>query len=278
MENDPQFVNFKVEFINFFCRNHRFGAILRDGFNHILIGEKIDIFDENCENGDFVSVISPWKRHLQKKRSIPRRSQRKMQENCHLRFLIFKLLSQRFFDLKLAIFRFFENSKKRKFWRTWPPNYGRFLNTPIKVDRWKTLLVPCTSKLTLSIFFVGPFVLAQFWAIAPVISWSVKKLIFLMKIVKKGRFCFDHISMKTESLIKVWGSKTYLLDRPRRWVGIKAKTIISKGPILLYKVSHFSIFLKISKTVICHLRFWIFKILSQRFFNLKYGIFRFFEN
>ena len=65
-----------------------------------------------CKTGDFDRGISPWKRRLQKKRSIPRRSQRKMQENCHLRFLIFKLSSQRFFDLKLVNFRFFKNSKK----------------------------------------------------------------------------------------------------------------------------------------------------------------------
>jgi len=46
-------VYFKVDFINFFRRSLRFGAILGDRFDHILIGEKIDIFDENCENGRF---------------------------------------------------------------------------------------------------------------------------------------------------------------------------------------------------------------------------------
>ena len=95
---------FKVDFINFFPRSLRFCAILSDRFDHILIGEKIDIFDENCEN---------------------------------------------------------------------------------------------------------------------------------------GRFCFNHISMKTESPIKVWGSKTYLSDRPRRWMGKKAKTILSKGPISLCKITLF---------------------------------------
>ena len=69
-------------------------------------------FLEICKLGDFDRQISPWKQRLEKKRSTPRRSQRKMQENCHLKFLIFKLLSQRFFDLKLVIFRFFKNSKK----------------------------------------------------------------------------------------------------------------------------------------------------------------------
>ena len=117
--------------------------------------KKLIFLMKNVKMGDFVSVISAWKRRLQKKQSIPQRSQRKMQENCHLRFLIFKLLSQRFFDLKLAIFRFFKNSKKRKFWRFWPPNCGRFLNTQIKVNRCKMLVSLCTSKLLLSIFFVA---------------------------------------------------------------------------------------------------------------------------
>ena len=90
--------------------------------------------------------------------------------------------------LKLAIFSFFKNSKKRKFWRFWPPNCGRFLNTPIKVNRWKTLLGPCTLKLLLSIFFVGRFVLAQFWAITLIISWSVKKLDFCDEMIKN-----DHL-------------------------------------------------------------------------------------
>ena len=108
MENAPRSVYFKVDFINFFRRSLRFGAILSDRFDHILIGEKIDIFDENCEN---------------------------------------------------------------------------------------------------------------------------------------GRFCFSHISMKTKSPIKVWGSKMYLSDRPRRWVGKQKKKIISKGQILLCQITHlFAIF------------------------------------
>ena len=44
---------FKVDFINFFRRSLRFCAILSDRFDHILIGEKNDIFMENCENGRF---------------------------------------------------------------------------------------------------------------------------------------------------------------------------------------------------------------------------------
>ena len=51
-----------------------------------------------------------------------------------------------------------------------------------------------------------------------------------------------------ESPIKVRGSKTYLSDGPRRWVGKKAKKIISKGRILPYENAHFSTFLEICKT------------------------------
>ena len=50
------------------------------------------------------------------------------------------------------------------------------------------ILSLCTSKLILSIFFGGPFVFAQFWDITLIISWSVKKLIFLMKILKMADF------------------------------------------------------------------------------------------
>ena len=87
------------------------------------------VFLKISNTGNFDRQISPWKQHLQKKWSIPRRRQRKIQEICHLRFFIFELSSQRFFDLKFAIFRFFKNSKKRKFWRFWLPNCGHFLNT-----------------------------------------------------------------------------------------------------------------------------------------------------
>jgi len=121
VENDPRSVYFKVDFINFFRRSLRFGAILSDCFDHILISEKIDIFDENCEN---------------------------------------------------------------------------------------------------------------------------------------GQFCFSHISMKTESPIKVWGSKTHLSDRPRRLVGKKAKTILSKGPILLYKITLFWPFFRFFGAVFAI--FWLF--------------------
>ena len=81
MQNDPQSVYFKVAFINFFRRTLRFGAILSDHFDHILIGEKIDIFVENCKMGDFVSVISPWRRSPRLKFRGPKRTFWTGQEN-----------------------------------------------------------------------------------------------------------------------------------------------------------------------------------------------------
>ena len=56
--------------------------------------------------------ISPWKQHRQKKQSRPWRSQRKNPQNCHLRFLIFETLSQRFFAAKLGFFQFFQKRQK----------------------------------------------------------------------------------------------------------------------------------------------------------------------
>ena len=94
--------------------------------DQILLYEKHP-FLKLSNTGNFDRQISPWKQHLQKKQSIPR--QQKIQDFCHLRFFIFELSSQRFFDLKLAIFRFLKNSKKCKFLQTWPSNFGCFLNT-----------------------------------------------------------------------------------------------------------------------------------------------------
>ena len=71
-----------------------------------------------------------------------------------------------------------------------------------------------------------------------------EKIDILMKIMKKGRLCFCHISMKTESPIKVLGSKMYLWGRPRRWVWKKAKKIISKGPIIAVRKRPFFYFLR----------------------------------
>ena len=58
--------------------------------------------------------ISPWRQHLQKKWSIPQRSQRKMQQNCQFRILIFETLSQRFFYWKFVIFQKFKKLKNLK--------------------------------------------------------------------------------------------------------------------------------------------------------------------
>ena len=174
-----------------------------------------------------------------------------MQENCHLRFLIFELSSQRFFDLKF--FGFFKNSKRRKFLLNWPSNCGCFLNTPIKVNRWKTLIGPCSSKLILSIFFVGRFVLAQFWAIALIISWSVKKSDFLTKWSKM--IIYDRSAIIAgnphfESPIKVGGCKTKLSVGPRRWLGKKAKKSCLRGEFCRTKTPIFCFFLKFSKMAI----------------------------
>ena len=120
MENAPRSMYFKVDFINFFRRTLRFCAILSDRFDHILISEKIDIFDENFE---------------------------------------------------------------------------------------------------------------------------------------KGRFRFGHISMKTESPIKVWGLKAYLSDRPRRWVGKQAKKSFLRGQFCCTKTPFFEFFWKFPKLVILICKF-----------------------
>ena len=57
----------------------------------------------------------------------------------------------------------------------------------------------------------------SFGAIASFIFWSVKKLHFWLRLLKRGRCYFRHISMKTESPIKLWGSKLLFSDRLSRW-------------------------------------------------------------
>ena len=69
------------------------------------------------------------------------------------------------------------------------------------------ILVTCASKLILSIFFVGAFVFAQFWAIASIISWSVKKMILLWKIVKMGDFVSVISPWKRSPRLKFGGPK-----------------------------------------------------------------------
>ena len=71
------------------------------------------VFMKNLKMGNFVLQISPWKKWLRKKQNTPWRRQRKMQQNCHFRFLIFKILSQRFFHSKFGKFHFFAKKKKK---------------------------------------------------------------------------------------------------------------------------------------------------------------------
>ena len=56
--------------------------------------------------------FSRGKMRRPKKRSTPRRSARKNEENSHLRFFIFETLSQRFLQNIFRDFQFFEKSKK----------------------------------------------------------------------------------------------------------------------------------------------------------------------
>ena len=76
--------------------------------------------------------ISPWKQHLQKKRSISQRPQRKIQQNCNLRNLIFEILSQRFFDLKYPIFRFFRKYIKTQILTNLATKFG---DLPMHLDQ-----------------------------------------------------------------------------------------------------------------------------------------------
>ena len=55
MEIGPQSVHFKVGFMHFNHRTLRWGAILRDHFNHIWISKKIEVFAKNSEKGRYCS-------------------------------------------------------------------------------------------------------------------------------------------------------------------------------------------------------------------------------
>ena len=52
----------------------------------------------------------------------------------------------------------------------------------------------------------------------------------------------DDIFTHFVSLMKVWGWKTILLDRPTRWVGKKTLKNVSKDQILLYENTLFCVF------------------------------------
>ena len=72
-------------------------------------------FFKKIKTGDFVSQFSRWKMRRPKKRSIPRRSARKNEEDSSLRFFIFETLSQRFLQNIFIDFRFFEKTQNRPF-------------------------------------------------------------------------------------------------------------------------------------------------------------------
>ena len=57
MQIGPQSVYFKLGFMHFDRRTLSLGTILSDRFDHILIGEKIELFTKNSEKGWFVLVI-----------------------------------------------------------------------------------------------------------------------------------------------------------------------------------------------------------------------------
>ena len=54
-------MHFKIGFIHFDCRTLSLGTILSDRFNHILIGEKIELFTKNSEKGWFCFGHISWK-------------------------------------------------------------------------------------------------------------------------------------------------------------------------------------------------------------------------
>ena len=72
-------------------------------------------FFKKVKTSDFVWQFSPWKMRRPKKRSTPRRSARKMQDNSSLRFFIFETLSQRFLRNIFIDFQFFEKIKNDEF-------------------------------------------------------------------------------------------------------------------------------------------------------------------
>ena len=73
---------------------------------------------KTLKTGDIVSQISPWKQRLQKKQSIPRRSQQKMLRYRHQENTPRPILGVVIFHTKSPFFAFlknFEKSKKRWF-------------------------------------------------------------------------------------------------------------------------------------------------------------------
>ena len=75
------------------------------------------------KTGKIVSQISPWKQHLQKKQSIPRRSRRKMPCHRHQENIPRPILWGVIPHTKSAFFRFFEFCWKSEKWRFCIENY-----------------------------------------------------------------------------------------------------------------------------------------------------------
>ena len=92
---------------NFFCRPCFYGEIYETKWTFF---QPFASTRRNILKSDhFVLQISPWKQGLQKKLNTPRQSQQKILLNCHLRFFIFEILSQRFLATKLCKNRYFIN-------------------------------------------------------------------------------------------------------------------------------------------------------------------------
>ena len=69
----------------------------------------------------------------------------------------------------------------------------------------------------------------------------------------------DDIFTHFVSLMKVWGWKTILLDRPTRWVGEKMLKNVSKDQILLYENTLFCVFFE-------NFQYWQFCLIN---FSIK---------
>ena len=116
------------------------------------------------------------------------------------------------------------------------------------------VLSPCTSKLVLFILIVGPLVWAQFWAIASIIFWSVKKLNFLPKILKRVGFVSVIFPWKQIPRLKIWGlEQTSQMGQQNGWEK-RHKEHFFKGGILTNKITLF---------------FWPFFVLSGPFLGRK---------
>ena len=87
----------------------------------------------------FVLQISPRKHGLQEKWSTPWWSQRKILQNCHLRFLNFETLSQRYFTTKFLIISI----------KTWQTNiFRKILSSSIFLQRQENFVkIFCQSYL-----------------------------------------------------------------------------------------------------------------------------------